>query len=216
MSHPRIQFIKELRRGATVVDIGAGDGSLITFRDWPAPRRPDMKFYAYALDKGSQFLSFDGYRIGDWNRAPPDFGGIQFDAIHASHFIEHVERPESLIAWTAADLARYGRMYIEWPSEESLNLPSISACKAKGINLMITRFDDDDTHQVLPCRDFIIECAVAANLVVEKQGIIRIPSLENDLMFHFKNSIDHFPAQAAYWSWTGWSQYLVLHRGREY
>lgn len=212
LAHPRIQFIKELKTGSRIVDIGAGDGSLITFRDWPAPARKDLKFHAYALDKGALFDQFESYRIGDWNRNPPDFDGIQFDAIHASHFIEHVDKPESLITWAADNLAQDGRMYIEWPSPESVDLPPISACKARGINLMITRFDDDDTHQVLPDRDSFIEHAIAANFLIQKQGTIRIHSIEDDLMFHFKDAQDHFPAQAAYWSWTGWSQFLVLRR----
>ena len=40
--HPRTAFLKMLPPNAVVADIGAGDGSLSVFRQWPAPARGDL------------------------------------------------------------------------------------------------------------------------------------------------------------------------------
>ena len=84
--HPRTSFLKTLPTGAHVVDIGAGDGSLSMFMDWPPPERRDLTLYAYSIEKGRLFDQFKRFEISDWNEAPPEFGGQKFDAIVCAHF----------------------------------------------------------------------------------------------------------------------------------
>ena len=200
--HPRTAFLKTLPARAIVVDIGAGDGSLSTFRAWPEPARHDLRLYAYSLEKGAHFDAFDGYEIGDWNHARPVFDGLSFDGIVSAHFIEHVDDAGTFVDWAAARLAVGGRAYVEWPSPASLDLPP----------LVISRFDDDCTHQHLPDRDVVVARAMQAGLRVTASGTIRLPWLEDALLAGFRDAPDRFPAQAAFWSWTQWSQYLVLER----
>lgn len=207
--HPRTAFVKNLPREAALVDIGAGDGSLTAFRRWPKPVRADLRMYGYALEKGRLFDEFDGYEIGDWNRAPPDFGGLQFDAILSAHFIEHIAEPRSFVRWTASKLRPRGRVYLEWPSENALSLPGRAALAQAGVDLMIARFDDDLTHQRLPSRGEMLAEMHAAGLQIEMSGIIRLPWFEEELMAHFRDSQDRFPVQAAFWSWSGWSQFII-------
>ena len=78
--------------------------------------------------------------------------------------------------------------------------------------LVISRFDDDCTHQHLPDRDAVAMRAMQAGLGVAASGSIRLPWLEDELLASFRDAPDRFPAQAAFWSWTQWSQYLVLER----
>src|SRR5665213_302042 len=45
---PRCRFIKTLPAGATVLDAGAGEGSLQVYRHWPDPPRNDLRMFAWA------------------------------------------------------------------------------------------------------------------------------------------------------------------------
>ncbi len=214
--HPRTSFLKTLPQDSEVVDVGAGDGTLSTFRDWPAPARKDLRLFAYALDMGVHFDKFDGYEIGDWNVAPPDFGGRTFDAIVCAHFVEHIADPVSLIRWAAHKLRPGGRMYLEWPSPASLSLPSRAELDtADGVPLMISRFQDDCTHRDLPQRQVMIDGARASGLVVDTEGTISLPWLEDEMLAQFAHHEDGFARQAAFWSRTMWSQYLIIRQPDE-
>lgn len=213
--HPRTLFLKNLPAHARVVDIGAGDGSLSVFRRWPDPIRDDLELYAYSIEKGTRFDDFDGYEISDWNRQPPEFEGIRFDAVVSGHFIEHIDDPHSLAAWMAHKLAAGGRAYVEWPSDHSLDLPSQRLLAERGVPLTISRFDDDCTHKVLPTRDAVVAGLERAGFDIEQQGIVRMPWIEEQLMANFRDSKDGFCRQAAFWLMTGWSQFVIAVRKDE-
>lgn len=214
---PRTAFLKTLAPASEVVDIGAGDGSLAVFRSWPEPNREDLKFYAYSIEKGRYFDDFSGYEISDWNARQPEFEGRRFDAIVCAHFIEHIQDPKSLVQWAARKLRKGGRIYLEWPSPNSLSLPPRAELEELGVPLMISRFDDDGTHQALPDGDAIVDALRNSGFDIETRGIIRLPWLEDEMLGHHKDSADGFYRQAAFWSHTGWSQYIIaeLAEGRE-
>lgn len=208
--HPRTVFLKTLPMHANVVDIGAGDGSLSVFKAWPKPKRLDLKLFAYALEKGAHFDKFEGYEIGDWNAAAPEFGGRLFDAIVCAHFIEHIAEPDTFVEWSARKLTAGGRLYLEWPSVHSLDLPSRTSLNDVGVSMVISRYDDDCTHQRgIPDRGRICDALRNRGLEIEQEGVIRLPWIEEQLMAKFKNGDDPFPRQAAYWSKTRWAQFVV-------
>ncbi len=209
--HPRTAFVKMLPQNSTLVDIGAGDGSLSIFRNWPDPVRRDIQMYAYSIEKGSRFDDFEAYELSDWNAQPPQFGGRTFDAILSAHFIEHIESPTSFLDWSVKKLNAGGRLYLEWPSVASNepSIPSKSDLMEEGVNLVISRFDDDCTHKALPDRNLIKSHATTLGLRLVAEGVARLPWLEDELMANFRDAEDRFPAQAAFWSWSGWSQYLI-------
>ena len=208
--HPRTVFLKTLPMRSHVVDIGAGDGSLSSFKTWPKPKRTDLKLFAYAMEEGAHFDKFEGYEIGDWNVAPPEFDGRLFDGIVCAHFIEHIEDPDTFVEWSARKLAAGGRLYLEWPSVHSMDLPSLHDLKGAGVPLVISRYEDDCTHQrAIPDRERICSALRDKGLEIEQEGLIRLPWIEEQLMGKFKNSDDPFPRQAAYWSKTRWSQFIV-------
>jgi hypothetical protein len=66
---PRSRFLKTLPLQATVLDVGAGDGSSLVFKSWPAPARPDLRMFAWAGDKGEHFEEFEDWEVGFWARA---------------------------------------------------------------------------------------------------------------------------------------------------
>ena len=211
---PRVSFLKMLPPAARVADIGAGDGSLSVFRRWPAPERPDLRMHAYSIEKAPLFEEYEGYEVSDWNLAPPGFAGLSFDALVCAHFIEHIAKPASLAAWAGEHLKPGGRAYIEWPSPLSLDLPPRTVLEAAGVPLVISRFDDDRTHRRLPDRDAMIRALRRNGFRIEVAGIIRLPWLEEELLAHFRDADDGFPRQAAFWSYTGWSQYIIAERAR--
>lgn len=206
---PRTAFLKTLAPAAEVVDIGAGDGSLSVFRSWPEPNREDLRFFAYSIEKGRYFDDYNGYELSDWNVSQPEFDGKRFDAVVCAHFIEHVQDPASLVRWAARKLRKGGRIYLEWPSASSLALPSRGELEKLGVPLIISRFDDDGTHQALPDGDAIADAMRNCGFSIEARGIIRLPWLEDEMLGHHKDSEDGFYRQAAFWSYTGWSQYIV-------
>ena len=210
--HPRTAFLKNLPQDAVVADIGAGDGSLSVFRKWPLPGRKDLRLFAYPIEKGRLFDEFEGFEISDWNVAPPRFDDRQFDGVVCAHFIEHIADPTSFARWAAPRVKPGGRIYLEWPSPNSLDLPSRKELEAAGVPLIISRFDDDGTHRDLPDRDAMVEALRIAGFRIEAQGLVRLPWLEDEMLAHYRDADDGFPRQAAFWSYTGWSQYLVVER----
>lgn len=208
--HPRTAFLKMLPAGASVVDIGAGDGSLSVFREWPEPQRRDLRMFAYSIEKGERFDAFEGYEISDWNRSPPRFGERLFDAIVCCHFIEHIDDPLSFVAWARERLADGGRLYLEWPSVHSIDLPSLQQVRDAGVPLVISRYDDDNTHKNdVPDRQALRAAFEGDGFDIEQDGIVRLPWLEEELLANFREAQDPFPRQAAFWSMTRWSQFIV-------
>lgn len=214
-NHPRTSFLKMLKQDSNIIDIGAGDGSLSVFRTWPRPKRADLKMYAYSIEKGTRFDEFEDYRLSDWNEQPPVFDGVRFDAAISAHFIEHIHDPASIVDWLAQHLIDGGRAYVEWPSPNSVDLPSRHELIDAGIELIISRFDDDDTHQVgLPDRAALCRSFREHGFEIEQEGVITLPWIEDQLMATQRDAADSFPRQAAFWLMTGWSQYVIARRSR--
>jgi SAM-dependent methyltransferase len=118
----KVRFIKTLPVNASLLDAGAG--STILFRDWLEPVRRDLRMFAWAGERGEFFVRFEVAEVGLWPNDPPRFGGQQFDAVMSVNFIEHIDDPLFFVRFCAERLAPRGRIYLEWPRAESINLPS--------------------------------------------------------------------------------------------
>jgi SAM-dependent methyltransferase len=213
MLSPQCRFLKALPENAAVLDVGAGDGALQVYRSWPEPKRPDLTMYAFAMDRGALFDRYDGSELGMWPAGRPDFGGKSFDAIFAANFIEHIEGPLDFIRWTAARLAPGGRVFLEWPRETSLSLPTTAELQAIGIDVMAGNYFDDATHRAeLPAAADVQAALIGAGLQIEATGIVQTPWLQDHLMAIGKLTNDRVHRTMAYWSFTGWTQYIVAGR----
>lgn len=212
-NNERTRFLKQLKPSSLVLDAGAGDGSLECFRDWLQPKRSDLKLFAYAGERGERFPKYDAFEVGYWPDQKPEFPGVMFDAVIACHFIEHLADPASFVHWALSRMAAEGRLYIEWPSESSIDLPTRSHFVDSGIPLVISRFHDDTTHLELPDRSRIVNAISAAGGEVEAVGVIHYPWLEEELLAHWQSgNADQYALQAAYWSHTRWSQFVIAGR----
>lgn len=211
-SHPRILFLKGLPPGAIVLDVGAGDGSMQLFRTWLTPARTDLKMYAYSLEKGIHFDSYDGFEIGNWDERPPLFEGLEFDAMFSAHFIEHIQDPSAYFEWAGSRLAPGGRIFTEWPSERALRAPTKSELHLHGIDLFLGNFYDDLTHRSFPSKMRVLRALRKAGLEVEAAGTIRLPLYETQMLGHYRRTGDTPTLQLAYWSRTGWCQYVIAQK----
>jgi hypothetical protein len=213
IAHPRTIFVKTLPLGATILDMGAGDGGLEVFRRWPPPPRGDLKMYAYSLAKGRSFEAYDGFELGNWDNRPPEFPGVRFTAIFCCHFIEHIADPIPFLNWAAEAIPATGRLYLEWPSPFSLLLPSKLELAGKGVHLTISNFGDDGTHKAVHDRSLVVSTLTKLGFMIEQQGIVSLPFLEDEIPAHAaRGLVDAYAIQSAYWSKTKWAQYVVAAR----
>jgi SAM-dependent methyltransferase len=210
---PRCRFIKTLPLGASVLDAGAGDGSLQIFRRWPDPQRTDLKMFAWAGIKGSSFDLYDGHEVGFWPDNKPSFGGRRFDAVMAANFIEHIDDPIAFVEWAISLLTSNGRLYLEWPRPESALLPTTAELASVGLSIMTGNYYDDSTHRhSIPDFDAVLAATRACGLSLQESGTVCVPFVDQELAINAAASGDTVSLTLAYWSLTGWCQYLVASR----
>ncbi len=211
---PRARFVKTLPRNASLLAAGAGDGASIVFKSWPAPARNDLRMFAWAGDKGSHFQEFEGFEVGFWPNNPPNFAGRRFDAIMSCNFLEHIEHPLRFLQLCGERLTSGGRLYLEWPRMESIGLPSTRELAAAGVYVMTGRYDDDDTHRPdLPKYEDVVAALSEQGFKLTEHGIARVPMVDQQVAIHARRSGDLVGMTLAYWSLTGWCQYLIAERG---
>jgi SAM-dependent methyltransferase len=219
--HPRSTFIRMLPKAATVLDFGAGGGTLINYLTWPGPARGDIGLYAYSLDYARGFDAYRGYEVGRFETTPPRFDGVRFDALFASHVIEHLPSADDFLDWVPGRLEARARVYLEWPTPQTTRLPNARAFREHGYDIMISNFFEDGTHVRVPDRGDIRDRLGRHGFGVESEGVIRLPWLEEELLAHVTAAIhagepppsDPTILLNAYWSKTGWAQYMVCSRG---
>jgi SAM-dependent methyltransferase len=211
---PKVRFIKTLPIEASVLDAGAGAGSVILFKDWPAPARTDLHMFAWAGERGDYFDRFEAAEVGWWPQDPPHFGGRQFHAIMSTNFIEHIDDPAVFIRHCADRLTPFGRIYLEWPRSESIDLPSTAALAAAGVTVMTGRYHDDATHRpVPPSLTEVTDALVRSGLRIVERGTARVPMVDQQLAIHARRDNDIVGMTLAYWSFTEWCQFVVAERG---
>jgi SAM-dependent methyltransferase len=206
----RCRFFKTLPAGASVLDIGAGDGALHTYREWPLFHRRDLSVFAYAGERGANFDRYDGFEIGLWPQQPPVFPTTEFMAIQACNFIEHIDDPLRFVRWTAERLAPRGRLYLEWPRPIAASLPTTDELRAHGIDVMTGNYFDDATHRLdMPLADEVMRELSGAGVEIEAWGIASVPFVDGELASASRATGDIIGATMAYWSFTEWCQYIV-------
>lgn len=117
MFEHRADYIKKIKNGGTLLDIGAGKGEFV----FTAKKKgfeavgiePSPNFCEFA-EKNYNVLVYQGV-FGE----NEDLRGRKFDVITLHHVLEHVEKPDELLKRISEGLEKDGILYIEVPNAGS-------------------------------------------------------------------------------------------------
>ena len=159
---PYTRLVLSLARGAVVVDIGCGNHSPSRHRGI----RPDLRYYGVDIERYNLDAEDDRAavqililpRVGYADALRAALGDSMANLVTMKHVIEHLDQPLSTLASVVRLLKPGGRIFLSFPSEQSLHTPS-----AQGS----LNFHDDLSHVWLPRVGELVETLRAAGLVVE-------------------------------------------------
>jgi SAM-dependent methyltransferase len=206
---PRSIFYKNISTNADLLDLGAGDGTMVNFREWPVFKRDDIGMFAFSLETGCHFPRYNGYELGDFEEKFPEFDGRFFDAILCAHFIQHLRDPERCIQWISQRLKRGGRFYPEWPHAISKRMPKSAAIRALGLNVSTTNFFDDGTNVETWEMTSICQMLRTHALSTEVIGRTHYPFLAKELKNVSLKTDNQVHGTFAVWSFSAWAQYVA-------
>ena len=203
--HIRYRFIDSLHKGATVLDLGCGDG------------RFQMRLREYRHDL--QFISVDKYDFSDkfpaqtfhktdiTKEALPICSGT-VDAVFCAHVLEHVCSHALILSEVRRVLKPNGSVYIETPSTRSLFIPSLGIW---GRQEGTINFYDDPTHFRPFTRRSLYRIGEKIGIKHIKTGFARnwLYCLLAPIIFAYsiiRNNKQMFATTL--WSVTGWCVYL--------
>ena len=209
--HPRFTFFKSVVPNARVLDVGAGSGGLPFWRQFLDPDRSDIHMFGTDLVKPLTASLYDDFRIADLNEGIP-FPEAAFDAIIASHILEHVAVPTETLAQLAKRLCRGGLAYIEMPSPRTKTLPTAAEYRAAGWPMTISNFHDDGTHRDTLDQEALIAMADASGLRCLQAGHVSVPYLDQAMIAQGIAWQDAEVLLYGYWSATRWAQFAIFER----
>jgi ubiquinone/menaquinone biosynthesis C-methylase UbiE len=191
----------------TILDIGAGSHSAGITKKW----LPECHYSGVDISRNynndeSDFKAMDEFYLMDLTKL--EFDAIpdnNFDLIVMSHVIEHLHNGDRVINGLLPKLKKGGIIYLEFPSEKSVNFPS----KKETLN-----FYDDPTH----CRIFTVKevCSILTQnqLVILSAGTRK--EIINIILMPFKivyQTITRgYVRGGVYWDYYGFAEYVCARR----
>ena len=139
----KYRFIRELPRGATVLDVGCGNSSPVICK----ALRSDVFYVGIDIEDYNQQASAeefaDEYLVTARDHFWQQIANMQnrFDAAISSHNLEHCDEPEQTLRALLRAIKPRGRVYLSFPCEASVFFPH-----RKGT----LNFHDDPTHSNCP------------------------------------------------------------------
>lgn len=207
---PRSIFFKSCRHRSTLLDVGAGNGALSIYKEWPNIARKDIELYGISLEPIERASAYKEVAISNFETGPLPFGEIKFDTVIACHFIEHLNDPMKFITWVSSTVRPGARVYLEWPHPFSMRMMQRSFFNERGIPAFTTNFMDDYTHVEAWSIEQIIHMCLDNGLVSEAAGRIVLPEIAALLRDIARNEHNIVAGTFAVWATVGWAQYLVL------
>jgi hypothetical protein len=209
--HPRRRFIKQVAKGACLLDIGAGSGGLAAWKEGE-PRRADIRLFGVDQRMGEHAALYEAWEVVNLDTGKPRFPGIRFDAFYASHLIEHLASPDDLVQYMACVANERAEVYFEWPSPKTQFFPTSVAFEHEtGLHVLPLNFFDDHTHKAT----FDIGTVSA---MLARSGFETVESGEIDLG---EIAIEHMARGkrlgggwfgTGLWSIVGWASYVHAQR----
>jgi SAM-dependent methyltransferase len=163
----KLKFIHAIRKGTEfrLLDVGCGNSSPSTTKYWfPQCRYFGLDIQNYNNDV-SDISSMERFFQVDLTRDTlVDLPDESFDVIVMAHVIEHLPNGLDVVSRLCQKLTKGGQLYVEFPSEKSLRLPS-------GIDCL--NFYDDPSHVRLYRRSEVKEVIQRAGLSIRAEGTRR-------------------------------------------
>ncbi len=210
--HPRYKFFKSVPLDSKLLDLGAGAGGLYYWKQWGEPKREDIELYAIDQKQGTLFEKYKDYQICDLDKEELKFDIGLFDAIIASHLIEHLEYPEKLLINISKLLKYGGKVYIELPTTQTMAYPKRNELLLMNIDVSISNFFDDNTHKKTYSLDELEELIDKIGFHITESGIIENSYLQNQLFTYGNTKNDQEITTYAIWSKFRWAQYLIAQK----
>lgn len=125
----------------------------------------------------------------------------------SSNFLEHTDDPLVFVRWAVSRLSPRGRLYLEWPRMESISLPRTKEFGEIGLPISPGAYHDDLTHRSKPP---LLEDVIRAmnGLGVVQRGLVAVPWIDQQMAIHSRREGDWISMVLAYWSHSGWCQYV--------
>lgn len=154
-------ILRYLPLGASILDVGCGNGSASRIKSI----REDLRYCG---------IDITGYMISDANKAlmdsyflfrPEQFAagilsiGRTFDAVLSNHNLEHCNEPMEVLESMTRAVKPGGHLYLAFPSEASVNLPSRTGC---------LNFHDDPSHQTVLDFDDLIDTLTSMEFQISR------------------------------------------------
>ena len=191
-----------------ILDIGCGNHSATRTKRWlPKSRYYGLDIQNYNNDDADFDAMEQFYRVdlsGDLSQLGlvPD---NSFDAIVMAHVIEHLPNGLEVVSVLTKKLCHGGRIYIEFPGQRSLGLPSVRGT---------LNFCDDPTHV------HVYQVAEIANLLLANNCKILSAGTRRDwprlvltpLNFLYQWFRDGSPSAVTLWDISGFAEYVYAER----
>lgn len=195
-----------------VLDVGGGSGGLSVWKNWHLPLRKDLKMSIIDLQKGEFWDRYEKTAILNLDNDQLPFEDGSFDFIMLSHLIEHVKDWKALLLQLKRVLKKGGVIYIETPSQHTVNLPSKTNYIEKGFLCTTINFYDDQTHTTPTDIDEVGTFGNTNGFMVLEKGYCRSIYLEDALISYGYKHKDAEASQYGLWSKLLFSSYIVLQK----
>lgn len=212
LNHPRFQTLKHTVYRGTVLDLGAGPGGMISWKQYLLPKRDDLSIYALDIKEHPSYKDYQGYRVCNIDKESVLFPDVSFDTIICSHVIEHLADPARFFGLLHAALVVGGIAYIEMPTPATMELPSRSLLADAGYPESTFNFFDDPTHIRTYSRSDLFAFAEGAKFDIRQYGVIKDLFLEDALMRFGSLKKDKAIFTNGLWSKFSWSHYLIVRK----
>ncbi len=212
VAHPRFIFLKQVARNGRLLDLGAGEGGAVFWKDYLRPSRNDIKMCAIDVAKGQFFDRYDDYQIVNLDTGRIKYADDTFDAVLASHIFEHLLDLDATLGILFSLLKQGGRIYIEMPSSRTLDYPPRDQFLREGFPVSTTNFFDDHSHTKTYTLKELSEMLEKHRFRIVQQGIINNRFLEDELITYGIRENDSEIATYGVWSKLDWAQYVVAEK----
>ncbi|HOY38642.1 MAG: methyltransferase domain-containing protein [Bacteroidales bacterium] len=191
------------RQPFALLDAGSGNFSASKIKR----HMPQCNYYGIDITRDYNYRPDDfelmqGFWLKDLTQLQfDDIPDNTFDALLMTHIIEHLHNGDQVIQGLLKKLKKGGYVYIEYPSEKSVNFPS----KKGTLN-----FYDDPTHVRLYSLHEVKSIVSKCNFEIIDSGTRK--SFRNIAMMPIKmvhNKIKYgYVMASVYWDWYGFAEFV--------